>query len=84
MLGQCLLTGAGISGISTGIYAVFTNDMNDNKYKNRQQEFLTIFCIILAVSILILFIFSNRSENITITSHRSGHSPVIGGGKPPF
>tara|TARA_B100000575_G_C22979132_1_gene565033 strand:+ start:572 stop:826 length:255 start_codon:yes stop_codon:yes gene_type:complete len=84
MLGQCLLTGAGISGVSTGVYAVFTNDIDDNKYKNRQHEYLTIFCIVWIVSILILYIFSIKSDNLIVPNQHGGHSPIIGGSKPPF
>lgn len=78
MFGQCLLQGVGIGGVSTGIYAAFTNDKYDNR--DRKDEFITIFCIILLVSTILLFMFSSSSESLTTISD----SPSIGGGKPPF
>jgi len=85
MFGQCLLTGVGISGVSTGIYATFTNDKND--HRDRKNEYITIFSIILVVSVLILYIFHNQSESLVKTNTimgGGGISPTIGGGKPPF
>ena len=84
MFGQCLLLGTGIGGISTGIYAAFTNDKYD--HRDRKNEFISIFSIILVVSIIMLYIFQNGSENLV----RLDVNPVIstgsmmGGGKPPF
>jgi hypothetical protein len=86
MFGQCLLLGTGIGGISTGIYATFT----DNKYENRDRknEYITIFCIILIVTTILLFIFHNSSQSLTVPESVSlssgGVSPLVGGGKPPF
>ena len=84
MFGQCLLTGVGISGVSTGIYAGFTNDKND--LRDRKNEYITIFSIILIVSVLILFIFHNQSESLVKSSNivGGGSGSPIGGGKPPF
>ena len=85
MFGQCLLLGTGIGGISTGLYAAFT----DNKYDNRDRknEYITIFTIILVVTTILLFIFHNSSQSLTVpepVSLSSGVSPLVGGGKPPF
>ena len=81
MFGKCLLQGVGIGVASTGIFATFTNNKYD-KYDNRDRkdEFITIFCIILLVSTILLFMFSSSSESLTTISD----SPSIGGGKPPF
>lgn len=85
MFGQCLLLGTGIGGISTGIYAAFT----DNKYDNRDRknEYISIFTIILIVTTILLFIFHNSSQSLTVpesVSLSSVSSPLVGGGKPPF
>lgn len=80
MFGHSLLSGLGISGISTGIYAAVTNDPNDPR--DRNPEFLSIFCIIFVVSVLILFAFNGKSESLATMSDSA--SPVMGGGKPPF
>ena len=86
MFGQCLLLGTGIGGISTGLYATLT----DNKYDNRDRknEYISIFTIILVVTTILLFIFHNSSQSLTV--HESvnlsggGGSSIVGGGKPPF
>ena len=85
MFGQCLLLGTGIGGISTGIYATFT----DNKYDNRDRknEYISIFTIILVVTTILLFIFHSSSQSLTVPETpnlSSGASPLVGGGKPPF
>lgn len=86
MFGQCLLLGTGIGGISTGLYAAFT----DNKYDNRDRknEYISIFTIILVVTTILLFIFHNSSQSLTVPDSVSlggeGISPLVGGGKPPF
>mgnify|MGYP001156864421 FL=1 len=86
MFGQCLLLGTGIGGISTGIYTAFT----DNKYDNRDRknEYISIFCIILTVTTILLFIFHNSSQSLTVPEPLNlsggGVSPLVGGGKPPF
>ena len=85
MFGQCLLLGTGIGGISTGLYATFT----DNKYDNRDRknEYISIFCIILVVTTILLFIFHNSSQSLTVPDSvklsGAGISPLVGG-KPPF
>ena len=80
MFGHSLLSGLGISGVSTGIYAAMTNDPNDRR--DRNSEFLSIFCIILIVSVLIIFAFNGKSESLATMSGSS--SPAMSGGKPPF
>ena len=80
MFGHSLLSGLGISGVSTGIYAAVTNDPNDRT--DRNSEYLRIFCIILIVSVLILFTFNGKSESL-VTINGSA-SPAMSGGKPPF
>jgi hypothetical protein len=83
MFGQCLLLGTGISMASTGVYATFTSDKyNDNK--DRKNEYISIFCIILFVSVIILFIFHGSSESLVQTNISNHSSSSIGGGKPPF
>ena len=80
MFGHSLLTGLGISGLSTGIYAAITNDPNDPR--DRNSEYLSICCIILIVSVFILFAFNGKSESLATMSGSS--SPAMSGGKPPF
>ena len=84
MLGQGLLLGTGISGISTGIYAIFTNNKNDQR--DRKNEFISIFCIILIVSFIVLFIFHGNSESLIKINNITDNniSQPISGGKPPF
>ena len=83
MFGQSLLLGTGISGISTGVYAVMTNDKYNNE--DRNNEYISIFCIILVISFLILFIFHRSSESLVETNNIIGNGflPTISG-KPPF
>ena len=80
MFGHSLLSGLGISGVSTGIYAAVTNDPNDRR--DRNSEYLSIFCIILIVSVFIIFAFNGKSESLATMSGAS--SPAMSGGKPPF
>lgn len=82
MLGQCLLLGTGISGISTGVYATFTNDKYDQR--DRKNEYITIFSIILLVSVLMIFLFQGNTDMLVTNPGMSSHSASIGGGKPPF
>ena len=83
MFGQCLLLGTGISGISTGLYALVTTDKYDQK--DRRNEYITIFSIILFISFIILFIFHGNSESLIQTNNMKNNiSSTIAGGKPPF
>lgn len=76
-----LLKGLGISSISTGIYGAFTSDNQDNKNKDRKNEFICIFTIIFIVSILILFITSGKSDSVVLKGG-GGMSSI--NNKPPF
>ena len=59
MFGTCLLTGLGISGLSTGAYAIFANDKRDKK-----EDYAYIFCIVLLISFMIIFLTSGNSESV--------------------
>ena len=86
MFGQSLLLGTGIGGISTGLYAAFTDNKHDKR--DRKNEYITIFCIILIVTTILLFIFHNSSQSLTVPDSVNlsggGVSPLVSGGKPPF
>ena len=79
MFSNSLLMGTGISGLSTGLYAIFTNNENEH---NRKDEYLKIFFIILFISFFILLVFNSGSESLVKKTISS--SNAIGGGKPPF
>lgn len=79
MFSNSLLMGTGISGLSTALYAIFTNN---NDEQNRNDEYMKIFFIILFISFFILFIFNSGSESLV--KKDINPSSVIGGGKPPF
>ena len=81
MIGSSLMTGLGISGVSTGLYAAFTSDNEENKYKDRKNEYLCIFCIIFIVAFLLIYITSGNSESLVLKG-RGGLSPI--NNKPPF
>ena len=80
MFGSSLLIGLGISGVSTGVYAAFTSDDETKKYKDRKNEYLCIFCVILFVSFVILFITSQKNESLVL---KGGNMNPINN-KPPF
>ena len=82
MFGYCLLLGTGISIASTGVYATFTSDKNNQE--DRKNEYISIFSIILLVSFIVLFIFHGNSESLIQTNIQNNSSPSIVGGKPPF
>lgn len=69
MFGQCLLLGTGIGGISTGVYATFTSNKYDTK--DRKNEYVSIFSIILIVTTILLYIFHNSSQSL-VSSMPSG------------
>ena len=48
MFGHCLLVGTGISMVSTGCYALITDDKYDKR--DRKNEYLTIFSIIIFIA----------------------------------
>jgi len=62
MFGQCLLIGTGISCLSTGLYATVTDDKYDQR--DRKNEYITIFTIIIIVSTILMFIFNNSSNSL--------------------
>ena len=60
-----LLYGSGIGLVSTFIYALMNNS---DKHKDNTMEYSKIFCIIMFVSILILFITSGSSSQSIVQS----------------
>ena len=62
MFGHCLLVGTGISMVSTGCYAVITDDKYDSR--DRKNEYLTIFSIIIFISTIMLYFFNNSSQSL--------------------
>ena len=85
MLGYCLLLGTGISMISSGAYAVITDDKND--LRDRKNEYLTIFSIIIFISTIMLYFFNNSSQSLVSSSALdvAGSSPKMNNyTKPPF
>ena len=84
MFGHCLLVGTGISLLSTGTYAVITNDKYDPR--DRKNEYLTIFSIIIFISTIMLYFFNNSSESLVSSAiDVGGSSPKMNNyTKPPF
>jgi MFS-type transporter involved in bile tolerance (Atg22 family) len=80
MFGQCLLIGTGISGLSTSIYGVITDDKYDRR--DRKNEYITIFTIILLVSTILMFVFNNNSNSLVSTHDLEGGQ--MNNTKPPF
>jgi len=83
MIGSQVLTSLGIGGISTGLYLVFTKDAR-NPHKDRKNECLCVFTIIMIVAFFILFITSGNSESIVIREMQSGSGGGAMNTKPPF
>lgn len=85
MFGHCLLIGTGISMVSTGTYAVITDDKYDSR--DRKNEYLTIFSIIIFISTIMLYFFNNSSQSLVGggSIDVSGSSPKMNNyTKPPF
>ena len=84
MFGRCLLLGTGISIISTGAYAVITDDKHD--LRDRKNEYLTIFSIIIFISTIMLYFFNNSSVSLVSSAvDTGGSSPKMNNyTKPPF
>ena len=85
MFGHCLLVGTGISMVSTGTYAVITDDKYDSR--DRKNEYLTIFSIIIFISTIMLYFFNNSSQSLVSSSaiDVGGSSPKMNNyTKPPF
>lgn len=86
MFGQSLLLGTGIGGISTGIYAAFTDNKHDNR--DRKNEYISIFTIILIVTTILLYVFHSNTQVLSfpepVNLNGGGISSLVSGGKPPF
>lgn len=85
MFGHCLLVGTGISMVSTGCYAVITDDKYDSR--DRKNEYLTIFSIIIFISTIMLYFFNNTSQSLVSSGSIdvSNVSPKMNNyTKPPF
>jgi len=82
MFGQCLLMGTGISCLSTGLYATITNDKYDQR--DRKNEYITIFAIIITVATILMFLFNNRSDSLVSVNNYEGGGASINYTKPPF
>lgn len=85
MFGHCLLVGTGISMVSTGCYALITDDKYDNR--DRKNEYLTIFSIIIFIATIMLYFFNNSSQSLVSSGSIdvSGSSPKMNNyTKPPF
>ena len=85
MFGHCLLVGTGISMVRTGCYAVITDDKYDPR--DRKNEYLTIFSIIIFISTIMLYFFNNSSQSLVSSGSIdvSGSSPKMNNyTKPPF
>ena len=80
MFGQCLLIGTGISCLSTGLYATITNDKYEQR--DRKNEYITIFSIIITIATILIFIFNNRSDSLVSVKNFEGGA--INYTKPPF
>ena len=83
MFGQCLLMGTGISCLSTGLYAVVTDDKYDKR--DRKNEYITIFVIIITVATILMFFFNKSSDNLVSVKNFEGTGGAsINYTKPPF
>ena len=80
MFGQCLLMGTGISVLSTSIYGIITDDKYERR--DRKNEYITIFAIILIVSTILMLFFNNNSNSLISTRDLEGAQ--INNTKPPF
>ena len=64
MLSSSLLSGFGIGVISTGLYALITDKRKEDKFEDKKMEYCIIFCIIMLVSVLLLFFTGKNTEQI--------------------
>jgi hypothetical protein len=64
MLSSSLLSGFGIGVISTGLYALITDKRKEDKFEDKKIEYCIIFCIIMLVSVLLLFFTGKNNEQI--------------------
>jgi len=83
MLSSSLLSGLIISVISTGIYILISdkNSKEEDKLKNKKIEYCTIFCIIMLVSVIILY-FTNRNNDKIVSLKQVNPSTI--NNNPPF
>ncbi len=83
MLSSSLLSGLIISVISTGIYILISdkNTKEEDKLKNKKVEYFTIFCIIMLVSVVILY-FTNRNNDKVVSLKQVNSSTI--NHNPPF
>ena len=83
MLSSSLLSGLIISVISTGVYILISdkNSKEEDKLKNKKIEYLTIFCIIMLVSVIILY-FTNRNNDKIVSLKQVNPSTI--NNNPPF
>ena len=79
MFGNCLLYAIGISIISTCIYYILTHDKNEFK-KKEIVDYSTIFCIILLVSLLLLYITSGNTDIVVLDKKLDNNINI----SPPF
>lgn len=85
MFGQSLLLGTSISIISSIIYAFITHDEYD--LRDRKNEYITIFTIILFVSTILIYFMNKNSESLVtnISFEGANNSPTLNNyTKPPF
>jgi len=66
MLSSSLLSGFGIGVISTGLYALITDNKQKevNKSSDKKMDYCIIFCIVMLVSVLLLFFTGKKTEQI--------------------
>jgi len=82
MLSSSLLSGFGIGVISTGLYALITDKRKEgDKLEDKKMEYCIIFCIIMLVSVLLLFFTGKNTEQIIPL--KGGGSTVVNN-NPPF
>jgi hypothetical protein len=82
MFGQCLLIGTGISALSTGLYAAITDDKYD--LRDRKNEYITIFTIIIICATLLMFFFYGSSSDAILSVVNSEGGDKLNYANPPF
>jgi len=81
MFGHCLLIGTGISALSTGLYVAITDDKYD--IRDRKNEYITIFTIIIICATLLMFLFNNSSDTVLSVINSEG-GDKLNYANPPF
>jgi len=83
MLSSCLLSGLIIGIISTGVYALITDNKKEEDRKiDKKMDYCIIFSVIMVVSVIILF-FTNKGDKEAIVPLKGGFSPKVNN-QPPF